>query len=144
MSGICWAFPTAPGWRWSSCAISLQGIRSVVLDSPFPPNANTPLDEALNVWESLQTLFADCDADDYCRQNYPNLERVFLDTVAELNDQPADDLFGDDFFFTITQALNDTGSIPLLPWAIYAVSQGDYDALDELVGDDWFRASLSR
>jgi pimeloyl-ACP methyl ester carboxylesterase len=115
-----------------------QGIRSVVLDSPFPPNANTPVDEALNTWESLQTLFADCQADAYCRQNYPNLERVFLDTVADLNDQPAGDLFGDDFFFAITQALNDTGSIPLLPWVIYAVSDGNYDALDEIASGEGF------
>ena len=28
-------------------AIDPAGIRSVVLDSPFPPNADTPLDEAL-------------------------------------------------------------------------------------------------
>jgi pimeloyl-ACP methyl ester carboxylesterase len=121
-----------------------QGVRSVVLDSPFPPNANTPIDEALNVWESLQTLFADCDADAYCRQNYPNLERVFLDTVADLNDQPADDLFGDDLFFAITEALNDTASIPLLPWVIYAVSDGNYDALDEIASGEGFRAAVSR
>jgi pimeloyl-ACP methyl ester carboxylesterase len=65
-----------------------QGIRSVVLDSSFPPNADTPVDEALNTWESLQTLFADCDADAYCRQNYPNLEAVFLETVADSERQP--------------------------------------------------------
>jgi pimeloyl-ACP methyl ester carboxylesterase len=115
-----------------------QGIRSVVLDSPFPPNADTPVDEALNTWEALQTLFADCDADAYCRQNYPNLEAVFLETVADLNDNPADDLFGDDLFFAIAEALNDTGSIPLLPWVIYAVSDGNYDALDEIASGEGF------
>jgi pimeloyl-ACP methyl ester carboxylesterase len=113
-----------------------EGVRSVVLDSPFPPNANTPVDEALNVWESLETLFADCQRDSYCRQSYPDLKRLFLDTVADLNEEPADDLTGDDFFHAITEALNDTFSIPLLPGVIYAVADGEYNALDVLGGEE--------
>ena len=109
-----------------------EGVRSVVLDSVFPPNANTPIDEAMNIWESLQTLFADCEAEAYCRENYPDLEAVFLETVADLNENPADDLTGDDFVFIIAEALNDTFSIPLLPVVIYDVYYGDYDALDEI------------
>lgn len=115
-----------------------EGIRSVLLDSPFPPNVDTPGEEALNVWESLQTLFTDCQADAYCDETYPDLEAVFLETVAGLNEAPVDDLFGDDFFFAITEALNDTFSIPLLPYVIYAVYDGEYDALDEISQDSGY------
>ena len=113
-----------------------EGVRSVVLDSVFPPNADTPGQEALSSLWSLKWLFTECAADDYCNENYPDLESVFLDTVAALNDSPQDGVFGDDFAFTIMQALNDTQLIPLVPLTIYAVADGDMRALDELADDD--------
>lgn len=109
-----------------------QGVRSAVLDSVFPPNADTPTDEALAPYRSLQRLFADCVADDYCADVYPDLEGVFLETVAALNESPEDDLFGDDFAFIVTNALNDSELIPLIPYVIDAVANGDIGALDEI------------
>ncbi|MDX1614087.1 MAG: alpha/beta fold hydrolase [Candidatus Promineifilaceae bacterium] len=109
-----------------------QGVRSAVLDSVFPPNADTPVDEALAPWWSLQRLFSDCAAEAYCRDVYPDLEAAFLDTVAALNERPEDGLFGDDFAFVVTNALNDSELIPLVPYVIDAVANGDIGALDEI------------
>ena len=109
-----------------------EGIGAVVLDSVFPPNADTPGEEALSSLWSLQTLFADCAADAYCRDSYPDLENIFLDTVATLNDNPQDGVFGDDLVFLVTGALNDTALIPLVPFVIYEVYEGNTGALDEI------------
>ena len=113
-----------------------QGVRSVVLDSVFPPNADTPGEEALAPLWSLQWLFQECANDGYCSENYPDLETVFTDTVVALNDTPQDEVYGDDFAFTVTNALNDTSLIPLVPLVIYAVANGDMATLNELSTDD--------
>jgi pimeloyl-ACP methyl ester carboxylesterase len=109
-----------------------EGIRSVVLDSVFPPNADTPGEEALAPYGSLQRLFADCAVDEYCAAEYPDLENVFLDTVADLNDEPVDGVYGDDLVFVVTNALNDMVLIPLVPYVIYEVANGNVAALDEI------------
>ena len=113
-----------------------QGVRSVVLDSVFPPNADTPVEEALSPLRSLQLLFSDCANDAYCDDRYPDLETVFLDTVMALNESPEDGVFGDDFAFAVSNALNDTALIPLLPYVIYAIADGNIGALDEISSDD--------
>ena len=120
------------------------GVRSAVLDSVFPPNADTPGEEALTPWWSLQQLFADCARDPYCDENYPELELTFLDTVAALNDAPEEGVSGDDFAFAVTNALNDTELIPLLPFVIYEVVEGNFGALDEIATDDGFGAGGGR
>ena len=108
------------------------GVGRVVLDSVFPPNADTPGEEALHPYRSLQRLFADCTSDTYCNTEYPDLETVFLETVVTLNDSPVDEVFGDDLLFAVTNALNDTQQIPWLPLTIYEVAEGNMDVLDEL------------
>jgi pimeloyl-ACP methyl ester carboxylesterase len=109
-----------------------EGVRSAVLDSVFPPNADTPGDEALAPYWSLQRLFDECATDDYCADVYPDLETVFLETVDALNQTPEDGVYGDDFAFLVTNALNETDLISLVPFVIYAVSEGDTAALDEI------------
>ena len=114
-----------------------EGVRSAVLDSVFPPNADTPVEEALTPYWSLQLLFEECASDEYCAGNYPDLETVFLDTVEMMNDSPLDGVYGDDLAFTVTQALNDTNLIPLVPMVIYAVAGGDTGALDQISIDEY-------
>jgi pimeloyl-ACP methyl ester carboxylesterase len=109
-----------------------QGIRAVILDSVFPPNADTPVDEVYSVTDALTQLFADCERDEYCRDNYPDLEAVFLETVQTLNDDDSAPIYGDDLVFALSSAFSDTSLIPLIPYVIYEVSEGNYDALDEI------------
>ena len=113
-----------------------QGIRAVILDSVFPPNADTPVDEVYSVTDALTELFADCNRDEYCSELYPNLEAVFLDTVQRLNADESAPIFGDDLVFSLSNAFSDTSLIPLIPYVIYEVSEGNYDALDEISAED--------
>lgn len=116
-----------------------EGIRSVILDSPFPPNADTAVDEVVLTYERMEALFATCATDAYCDQEYPDLENVFLDTVAALNEGPVDDLSGDSFFQSVSSAMQDTSLIPLIPYVIYQVNGGNYEALDEIQTDSFSR-----
>ncbi|MCL4869260.1 MAG: alpha/beta fold hydrolase [Anaerolineae bacterium] len=109
-----------------------QGVRAAVLDSVFPPNADTPLEDVLSTVAALERLFAECDADAYCSQEYPDLRDLFLETVARLNEDQEGEIFGDDLLFAIGNAFNDTTLIPLLPYVIYEVADGNYEVLDEI------------
>ena len=111
-----------------------QGIRSVVLDSPFPPNADTPGQEAGNTWSAFQALFADCAADPECDEAFPDLETVFLETVAWLNEDLEAEIIGDDLIGVIEQALTAGGdSAALVPLLIYDASEGYFELYEELL-----------
>jgi pimeloyl-ACP methyl ester carboxylesterase len=112
-----------------------QGVRAVVLDSPFPPNADTPVDEIYGVTDALSELFADCTRDAYCSEEYPDLEAVFLETVDRLNTDETAEIYGDDLVFALSSAFSDTSLIPLLPYVIYEVANDNYTALDEIAED---------
>lgn len=114
-----------------------EGVRSVVLDSVFPPNADTPGEEGLSGLWSLQWLFDECYNDIYCNDSYPDLETVFLETVMRLNDTPVDGFYGDDVAFSVINALNSSELIPLVPSVIYSVAEGDIGALDEIAADEY-------
>ncbi len=115
-----------------------EGIRAVILDSPFPPNADTPVDEVYSFTDALAELFADCESDNYCQENYPDLETVFLDTVQRLNEDETAEIYGDDLVFALSSAFSDTSLIPLLPYVIYEVSYDNFDALDEISAEGDF------
>lgn len=63
-------------------------LRSVVLDSPFPPSVYLLSSIPHNLHEQVLQLFADCRQDDACRTAYPNLEHRFGDLLAQLEDEP--------------------------------------------------------
>ncbi len=119
-----------------------ENIRSVIIDSVYPPNANAYEQQALNNYRGLRMLFDGCNADPDCDNAYPNLEAVFYETFESLNDTPAmyqttdeqteevseEELTGDSFLDLIVEALYSTTAIPELPLVIYEVSEGNYDA----------------
>ena len=109
-----------------------QGIRAVVLDSPFPPNADTPVDEIYSLTDALNELYADCARDAYCSDQYPDLEAVFLEAVERINTDETAEIYGDDLVFALSSAFSDTELIPLLPYVIYEVANDNYSALDEI------------
>ena len=109
-----------------------EGVRAVVLDSPFPPNADTPVDEIYSVTDALSELYADCAYDAYCSEQYPDLEGVFLAAVARINADETAEIYGDDLVFALSSAFSDTELIPLLPYVIYEVANDNTSALDEI------------
>ncbi len=123
-----------------------DGVRSVVIDSVYPPEVNSWEEYGQNTADDFEKLFAGCAADPNCDAAYPNLEQTFADTVDQLNAEPVSytgtdsttgdsidqELSGDTFIDRVFQLLYSTESIPYLPQVISEVANGNYAALDDL------------
>lgn len=65
-----------------------EGIRSVILDSPLPPDANWDETSVENFWQAMQALFKRCREDKAVDEKYPDLENRFLKLLDEANKNP--------------------------------------------------------
>ena len=64
-------------------------LRSVILDSVYPPQADIYVDAYYHGERALELLFAACRASASCDERYPDLETRFYELYADLNRQPA-------------------------------------------------------
>lgn len=138
------------------------GVRSVILDSTYPPQVNDQEEASSDQVTTFGVLFAGCAANPVCDDAYPNLGDVFYQTVEQLNGEPAEyvttdadtgeeidvALSGDDFVNVLFQSMYATANLPYLPAVIYAVADGDYGLLDDLnsgvLQDEFARAGTLR
>jgi pimeloyl-ACP methyl ester carboxylesterase len=125
-----------------------QGVRSVVLDSVYPPDVDMYLESPANLDRALEVLFEACAADAACSAAYPDLRQVFFNTAEHLNSNPVETvirdpftgqihnalLTGDVFFGLVFQLLYQTEVLPVLPQLITDVSQGDVETLNRIRG----------
>jgi pimeloyl-ACP methyl ester carboxylesterase len=125
-----------------------RGIRSVVLDSVYPPDVNVYVESPANTMRAFNVLFNGCAADKECNAAYPDLRKVFFDTAAALTKSPTEVsatnplngkeyrvlLDGEALVGLVMQMLYDTGSIPDLPQIIYQAKEGDYESLTAFMG----------
>ncbi len=110
------------------------GLRSVILDSVYPPQADSLLERTANTERALQLLFRRCAADEGCSAAFPNLETVFFDLVARLDAEPITlsvqsiraSLNGNDLIGIVRSILYDSDAIPGLPKLIFDVREGTY------------------
>jgi pimeloyl-ACP methyl ester carboxylesterase len=122
-------------------------IRSVVLDAVVPTQEIFGAAAARSENRSLTEFFSACAADTKCNAGFPNLEKVFYETVDKLNKQPArvrmfDNQTGTTYNNAVVdgnalqqfvfQSLYATPLLPILPQIIYDVSIGNYDSLGNL------------
>ncbi len=130
-------------------------IRSVVLDSVYPPQKNrTDLPSAAQ--RVFNVLFQGCAAEANCVHLYPHLDSVFYQLVTDLNASPAHFqttdattsksynvvMAGYDFVFVLFSALYVTQIIPVLPQMIFQMRNHNYALLSQIYGavefDDTF------
>jgi pimeloyl-ACP methyl ester carboxylesterase len=96
------------------------GIRSVVLDSPWPPNA--PIgDNKERLARSLNLTFEQCAADSDCRSTFPNLRQDFYSALSDFEANPMTLQMGDRDRFPDGRIVIDGN---LLAWGMF---QGFYD-----------------
>jgi pimeloyl-ACP methyl ester carboxylesterase len=124
------------------------GLRSVVLDSVYPPDVDMYLELPANVERAFSTLFDGCAADAACSATFPDLRTVFFDTVDRLNDSPAayeitnaltreryDALLdGNGLVGILFQYLYLTEVLPSLPQIIYDANQGNFNMIALIQG----------
>lgn len=117
------------------------GLRSVILDSPFPPNAPwvdfvRPFDTCFKVLEN------NLRQDEATAEQFANLRSNFGKAVNRLNEKPAQLLMkvkndsevkynytGDDFAWSIWSAMLKPKAIPFVPLAINEVANGNDSVL---------------
>jgi len=111
-----------------------QGIRAVVLDSPWPPEAAWAEGGPVLVSGAIRVILAKCAADPACARRYPTLEadvdalaRRFLagPQKGKARSYAADDLGG----FLMDAAYSGEGA-RRLPHDLAAMAKGDFSALE--------------
>jgi pimeloyl-ACP methyl ester carboxylesterase len=121
-----------------------RGIRSVVLDSSYPPQLTGFAGTALR---AINLLTDGCSNDAQCNAAYPKLRTVLYNLIRTLNDDPVTvtakhpvtgqefDLLinGNSVIEAVYYALYSTRTIPNLPRIIFEASKGDYGELTQLV-----------
>jgi pimeloyl-ACP methyl ester carboxylesterase len=65
-----------------------DGIRSVILDSVYPPQRDIYAEGARNAQRAFDMLFSSCVSDADCGQAFPDLEERFYEVVARLDERP--------------------------------------------------------
>jgi pimeloyl-ACP methyl ester carboxylesterase len=111
---------------------SPERIRSVVLDSTYPPQVERLIETEVNFYEMLQRVFEDCKASERCNAAYPTLEQNFVETLERLEDLPAsvwsDALYlsGSDFLGVYFQAMYDERILASIPFSMQKLAESDY------------------
>ena len=143
-------FGTSYGTRLALTAMRdyPEGIRSVILDSTYPPQVSLYEEFLANADRAFTVFFEGCAADPTCSEDYPDLETVFHQLVDHLNASPVafevrhalsgetyDVLFdGDALLGFVFQSLYATEIIPVLPKVILDVNEGNLEMLAVLLG----------
>jgi pimeloyl-ACP methyl ester carboxylesterase len=65
-----------------------EGIRSVILDSVYPPQVDLVSAAPANLDRALEELFTGCAADATCSAAFPDLEPSFYDLIVRLDETP--------------------------------------------------------
>ncbi len=122
-------------------------IRSVVLDSTYPPQKNRT-DLPSTAQRVFNTLFQGCAANANCATLYPHLDSVFYKLITDLNATPVQFqttdfttnksynvvMAGDDFVFVLFSALYVSQFIPALPHMIFQIRDHNYTILSQVYG----------
>jgi pimeloyl-ACP methyl ester carboxylesterase len=116
-------------------------LESVVIDGVYPPNVKGWDEQAVNFNTAWRALMDNCSADPACDAAYPNLEARVLSALEALEDAPAtvsdpetgeeSTLYGTTVLDALFQALYDSSMAPILPAALNAIAEGDYETYQD-------------
>jgi len=118
-----------------------EGIRSVILDSVYPPQVSLYSTVSLSVDRVFSLLFESCAADPDCSQKYPDFEETFYQLVDDLNASPVNvqlsrgtvPLNGDLFMEALYWSFYSMYDIGLAPGRIYFARQGTFTGLNSWI-----------
>lgn len=107
-----------------------SGIRSVVLDSTFPPEVKGFERYPEEPHEVVIQLFADCAFDPACNAAYPNLKRRFIALLPRLREAPVltedGTAIDDGDLIEVMQALSgNVAAVPYVPRMIDELERGE-------------------
>jgi pimeloyl-ACP methyl ester carboxylesterase len=126
-------FGVSYGVFWALHNTRMYGahVRSMVLDSPYPPQAK--LDGPNDALNAFSALFAACQADAPCNDANPKLKEHLVDAVVALNKTPVvvngTTIDGYRAFDAVYGALYDSETLAQVPALISAIARRDYASL---------------
>lgn len=117
-----------------------EGVRSVIIDSVYPPAADGTAELAPNAQKAFDVFFDRCASDPDCAGPYPDLEQRFYALVDALEADPVmveaeamqSDLGGevlvdgDSLVGGVFQLLYITSVIPMIPVMLTRMEEGDF------------------
>jgi pimeloyl-ACP methyl ester carboxylesterase len=114
-----------------------QGIRSVILDSVFPPQVAYPSEAIASFHGALERVFQRCVEDERCHEKYPDLEATFYQVVEDLHADPGEisaaggKVVVDECVFldAVYMLLHPAEGVAGLPQAIDSASRGSFGPL---------------
>jgi pimeloyl-ACP methyl ester carboxylesterase len=117
-------------------------VRSAILDSVVPVEANLFSHYPDSIESGLNTLFNDCASDPRCQAAYPDLESTFWDLVTELDNNPivvttsnyptgtiTENVTGTTVMNIILGSIKNSYYISTAPQSIYRFKEGDFSTL---------------
>ena len=130
-----------------------EGLRSVVLDAPYTPEADIYLAAPGNFDRSLNVLAGECAADPACDAAYPDLRAVLIEALERLDEAPILTsvihsttrqrypvlMDGAMFMEQIFRTLYVTALRPQMPQMIYDALDGRFDLLLLMTQQDVLR-----
>jgi pimeloyl-ACP methyl ester carboxylesterase len=125
-----------------------DGVRSVVLDSVFPPQVDLFNSVSTNFERSLNLVFDRCAAEAACNQAFPDSKERFYQFVDQLDSNPQTftnlydsstkkfidiPMNGDRFIWATFNMLYRTDQIPVLPMRFASLQQGTSASFPQLL-----------
>ena len=116
-----------------------EGLRAVVLDSPWPPEANWTGAQPPLVSRELRQVLALCASDAACNEKFPQLESRFFKMMQQWLSAPPltkqRQYNADEVAAYVLEALYDDEAARSLPMVLNQIIGGDYSALDAFLRD---------
>ncbi len=116
------------------------GVRSVVLDSTYPPQVRRFAEFGANFERALNQVFTTCAADAACTAAFPDLKRKFSTRISVANGIPFElfdgfEVDGDDLLSLYFQSMYSEAVLPNLPYSMSKLAEREVgDALLLLSG----------
>ena len=123
-----------------------QDISTLTLDSFIPDISEYYTGNTSGYMKGLEKVITYCEGDPECKANYPDLKKVFYETIEELEENPITvevdknliesgefTYNAEDFKVAVQQALYHKNLVTIVPLLIYQVHNRNEDALGNLV-----------
>ena len=106
-----------------------QNVRTVVLDSTYPPQAERLMEFGANYERALKKVFSVCEADPECNETFPDLETTLYDALDDLEryGDTTLELSSQDVLNILFQAMYDESVVTSLPYAFRELERGNTD-----------------
>jgi pimeloyl-ACP methyl ester carboxylesterase len=134
-----------------------EHLRSVIIDGVVPTQSNFLIEATRSMNRAFSEFFAACAADARCNKDYPNLEKVFFDLVAQYEKAPARArvsdpdsgrsysafVDGNTLMAWLFQSMYSAQLVTLIPHTIYDLNAGRTESLGTVLSLFAFEKSIA-